>query len=288
MLTGLIIAIAVIGAVLLNRRNFLPFRSILSVSDPVNYLFYDREEDRLITVSLSPEIWIESPHGLGWYPISSFWELGSFDNRGGEVLSTSFQAGLSLPVEGYIYRSAARDDVFGPGFIMDLLRGRIDSNFSPSELFGIYWHFKLMKPHKNQNYSLNALPVVTERILPDESKRQELQHNALKPFFGTVFELTVLRRENIPLSIVNASSAVGLARSTSELLERIGLTIVRVSTAPENESLCEIYYGKKTVRSVTLATIRKMFSCHLRESSAVDFDGITLTIGEGYAKLIKS
>ncbi len=207
----------------------------------------DRQMISQMKIVGESQVWI--PEGLGWYRAEVIKKMLLQENK------------LELVKKIFIY---------GLGFYPDeiILTQNIDGWKSR------YW-WQMLKNNNllNKNESLPGDVNESEMYLDQVMLRD--------------FAETNIVNEDIKLGVVNVSQVNGLAGFITRVLERLGFSVVSITTEEiELVDKCQILYGKETTESYSLAVIREVFDCDLREDFSLNGNEIEIYLTDNFSRMI--
>lgn len=216
----------------------------------------------------------EVVHGYGQYPVSSVYAAGNLDKRGGETLAGTIQEYLGVPVEGYFYSSQEVSDI--KKFFLS--KSKTDLSF-----FDRLRIILFLTPLRADKIKLIDLAKITSPlILADGSKALGLEKNELDSNLAGIFLESKLQGENLRTEVINTTGVTGLGNRATRLLTNIGLSVVNVESNNLPIAGCQIHASPKTLNSLTVARIAKIYSCSISKKSVPGRTDITVMLGQNY------
>lgn len=210
---------------------------------PVLVAFFNPNEKSLNILSIPTGTLIEAVGGYGPYRVESLFGLGELDGRGGEVLTTSLQEYLGVPIDAYASMQSAKRKVQSAkeakdsilGVFSSFLKNEGKTNLTKWDLVRLWWK--------------------TNNIPEDKIKIVDL---AEQPINGLAVDEKI-RQEDLAIAVLNATDQPGLATKRARLVENIGGRVIGIGDK-ENEK-CQIRSEKKFKNSYTVKRLSKIFNC---------------------------
>lgn len=101
------------------------------------------------------------------------------------------------------------------------------------------------------------------------------------------FAETKVVEAEVKLSVINTSLANGLAGFITKRLERLGFSVVSVSTEERKEEAeCKILYGKKVAESYPLTVLTEMFDCQVTKEESLNENEIEIYLTDSFSTMI--
>ncbi|HOR02171.1 MAG TPA: hypothetical protein PKZ92_02835 [Candidatus Woesebacteria bacterium] len=100
------------------------------------------------------------------------------------------------------------------------------------------------------------------------------------------FAETKVVEAEVKLSVINTSLANGLAGFITKRLERLGFSVVSVSTEEGGENECKILYGEKVAGSYPLKVLTEIFDCQVSKGDSLNENEIEIYLTDSFSTMI--
>jgi len=100
------------------------------------------------------------------------------------------------------------------------------------------------------------------------------------------FASSNLINSDVRVGIINSSGQNGLANFMSNIVERIGLTVISVETDTEQNNTCVFKISNNLERSVELSELKKIWHCEV-QSNGSDGNTIDIVFGSKFSEVLK-
>lgn len=204
-----------------------------------------------LTVSSETMVWV--PKGLGWY-------------RSDRIMKLLKQEGRDeLAGDLFFYNFGMVPDV-----VLDLDN---DDSWENNWQFISKWGI--------QNWLRFKLEEGQMRY------KQETQKSEFDEILPRDFSDSLMAKEDLKVSIYNASDNMGLASFMAKVLEWSGLTVVGVENYPTKVEMCKIVVSSENKLSLGIKFLTKqMKECAVEKSTELSEDNVEIYFGEKFAQML--
>lgn len=295
---GVVLVLLAFFYVVKNREYFL---SALMGKGRVSILLYsskdsllavlDPQDNTLTLVGIPGDLYVELPNGYGSYRFNAVYKLGNLDNKGSNLVKATASNLFAIQLDGLTVDTF--DITLGDGTQnIDTLRKQILSfGFlrktvlsSDPVLFRFWWNARNIKASDTKILNLVNSDSVSDLLLPDGTHAYRFDS-----FFYDRLEAPLIRdskviAEGYKVEVFNGSSVNGLAEKFSRYLTNFGLTVLSVSTADEEPTVCRIKFDEKIKNSYTLYRLVKDFGCIYEPFALSDIpkSDLAIILGVGF------
>lgn len=256
----IIIVILVIGLIVKRGWRNNDFRLGIITADRIAMLSISPERGMINLLTVSPEVSVWIPEGMGWYPSNKIKKI--YEN----------ERNTELMKKMYFYNFG-----YVPEKIAVLSEVEEWRNWSLIRYLGVVDWVRYIFQQDNWLYK-------TEKIVRGLDFEKENMDETLPRDFAD----NELQSGEIKMSVVNSTDKNGLGSFVADRLNWMGFSVVSV----ESENIkndCEIMV--KTTPNVLTKKytdiLAKMFSCSLISNPTLLPDEAILYLGENYASMIK-
>jgi hypothetical protein len=102
------------------------------------------------------------------------------------------------------------------------------------------------------------------------------------------FSETKVANEDLKISVINLSEANGLANFMTKIIERMGFSVISV-TSDEQKDIgeCNILYGDEVEQTYSWRLINKIFNCKKEKDSSLNENEIEFYFDDNFSTMIK-
>lgn len=260
---------------------------------PVLVTSFSLEEASLKTLVISEGTLIEVIHGYGFYRAESIYQLGELEGQGGELLTSSLQEYLGLPIDGYIKDDNLEFSTQNPAefkrslvrAMIELAKGKGKTNLTRWDIFRLWWEIRKLKTKEVALIDLGETNALSLVVLPDESQAAEVDLERLDRIVQPLFIDERIRFENLAIVVLNGTSYPGLARRGTRLISNIGGRVTGVAGSKGRRARCEVRSKKGNKNSYTVKKIAKVFDCQWGGENLEDQRAeVVVILGEDYGQ----
>lgn len=255
-----LVIILIVGLILKKGWRNNDFKMGVVTPDRVALLSISPQRGMINLMTISPEVELWLPEGMGWYPSNKIKKI--FDNdRNTELIKKMFYYNFGFFPE----RIAFFTDV-------DEWRG-----WKLVKYLGVVDWFRYLVQQDNWLYK-------TELI----GRSLELEKEKMDEILPRDFADGELQSEEVKISVVNATNENGLGSFVADRLNWMGFNVVSVESEGRKES-CEIMV-KTTANALTKKytdQLAQMYKCSQISNVSLLPDEAVLYLGQNYASMIK-
>jgi len=273
----------------------LPARvGVVIVSDPMVVCSFDLERNVLTAVRIPPDIAVDLTRGYGTYPVSSLWKLDRMDKRQGALLMETMEEALGIPLRYYREFSPVppgvpiRDQLgraFSFSSFFSTLFRKQQTNIPSWLYFAIRRGIGDMNPSNFRVFDLSESPVFFEETRADGSTVRKIDLGKWSLLLGTYAEDTLIRKENLRISIVNSTDTPGLAQKLTRVLETLGYHIRSIGNLENVKTdRCTIRGNGKIRETHTVKTLLSLYRCSFEADQEESQNDGTFIIGADFEK----
>lgn len=250
------------------------------------------------------------PYGYQDYIAGNVYQLGQLDRtkRGGWLLSRGIENTFGVYINGYMVGRGeslpliveneknlfqVKSNLFsifglllnGGRFLIDF--NNIDSNFSLYDRIKLWLEVRRLRGDQITFYNLADNYILEDEKRPDGSVVKNVNTDLFELTLKDSFQDSEIRKENVTLEVVNATSAERVAAGLGRIMNRLGASVILSTTAkiPEKEG-CLLYVSQPPfLHSAVVNFIIKNFNCTVSnarfENSQTD---VKIVLGEDFLK----
>ena len=222
-------------------------------AQPVAIASFNPQENSANILIIPNGTLVEAAWGYGPYRAESLFGLGELDGRGGEVLTTSLQEYLGIPIDAYASMENGKwkmengkIKVFISESIWSLLKNGGKTNLTKWDLARLWWKIKNIPEDKIKIFDLD--PQLLEQIISGFAIDEKI------------------KEEDLAIAVLNATDQPGLATKGSRLARNIGGRVIGIGETenfqfPISNFQCQIRSKKIYKNSYTVKKLSKIFNC---------------------------
>ena len=229
------------------------FKLGLLTNQGVEIVSVSKERRMINQLTISPESMVWVPKGLGWYRSDRILKLLNQENR------------MDLATDLFFYNY---------GLVPDLVLNldsddNWENNWQVVNKWGILNWLRFKLQEGQMRYKQETQKSDFDEILPRD------------------FSDSLMIKEDLKVSIYNASDNMGLASFMAKLLEWSGLTVVGIENYPSQIDNCklEVPRGEKTTVGVGFLASR-LKECVVEESAELPSGNVEIYFGEKFAQML--
>jgi len=220
-------------------------------AQPVAIASFNPQENSANILIIPNGTLVEAAWGYGPYRAESLFGLGELDGRGGEVLTTSLQEYLGIPIDAYVSIENGkwtRDNV-KTGLLEKLwflFKNGGKTNLTKWDLARLWWKINNIPEDKIKIFDLD--PQLLEQIISGFAIDEKI------------------KEEDLAIAVLNATDQPGLATKGSRLARNIGGRVIGIGETenfqfPISNFQCQIRSKKIYKNSYTVKKLSKIFNC---------------------------
>lgn len=251
--------------------------AILTQDQGVTLATFDPVNTTITTIAIPPETRLTASRSLGEWRLKSIWRLGEDEQLGGILLSESITKTFHFPTESYAQTQA--EGFVQRNFIKRFraLFGNYETNLRFSDKLKLFLFTFKVKNTGRVTFDLTDSGFLKPTRLVDGSSGYTIQ-GATPAGVLAVFADQAISRENLNVTIVNATGSRFLVNEVGEIVEILGAKVVSITEEKEDKNDCIIY----SAPSVTADKLSAVFSCKIK-SPRGDKD-LELYLGSSFAE----
>ena len=241
----------------------------------------------LALFELPDNLYLELPHGFGYYQLGSVYELGELEDRGAKLLEETMQNYLGAPIDGYIKLSNCSIAQLSNCLLLSLL-GRGETSLNRWQIFKFWWEIKRLRFDKVKSIVLAETNILKKESLADGSEVLATEFFRLDELVKKYFDDSEIKKEAIKIEILNATNYPGLANQLARLVTNMGGEVISVSNSSIKYQVSSIKYQNESIKKTY--TVRKLEKI-LKVKAEVGEIGesradLVIFVGEDYSKRI--
>lgn len=238
-------------------------------SQEVYLISFSPEEEKLLVVSIPPEVYVEATHGFGFYPFGAVYELGEIEKMGGEVLASTAQEFFATPLEGWIkinpsdegQKFKINDQKSAKEKIVELLTEETRTNLSFWDKLRLWWQIRGVRFDKVIFFDLGE-----EEIFADGDANFTKLNQLLRPFLIE----EGIRQESFKIEVLNSTDKSGLGGKVARFVNNLGSEVISIGNQDKLLDRCLIRVKKDDLNKLTTRKLKKVFSCEVEESDSLE------------------
>jgi len=253
---GIVIFLLLLIIIIWGGKNWFndrDFKLGLLTDQGIGIISVSKERKMINELTMSPETMIWVPKGLGWYRSDRILKLLRQENK------------MSLAEDLFFYNF---------GLVPDIV---LNSN----SFEGWENNWQLI----NKWGGLNWLKFKWQE--GQMRYKQESQKSNFDEILPRDFSDSQMTREDLKVSIYNASDNTGLASFMAKVLEWSGLTVVGVENYPIQIDNCKVVFSEKEKALTGITFLKNRLSeCFLEESAEMSEGNVEIYFGEKFAQML--
>ena len=279
----LALAVWLVWIIFRDSETPLPQVNVVIDGDPVIVASWQREQDRLVVVTIPASFATLAVHGLGTYPIRSLWQLGTIEGMPGLILAESLEELLGLPIPWYIGEIPVGrfENVFSFQTLVAIISGRVKPNMPIVKFIGLTWGRMVARSDRTIEIPLGA-SVTTEEPQPDGTNLPLVSTRAVDESLGDTFEEASVRGEKLTVAVYNTTTTPGLAEGAARIIDRIGGNVVRIGNEEVPVERCQIRANSEHLGTTTSRMLASIFTCDRVLNNGDSYADVIVAVGSGY------
>lgn len=282
--------------------------NIIVNSSPLLLLSLDPMENEFSAVSIPSDAYMEVVSGYGNYKAESIYPLGELDQKrgGGNLLASTIQNIFGLPIDGYLslrdkthfqINSSSEFIQFKNLFFTftnmislskQLLTKSYDfsTNLTLSEFIRFFWNVSNLRSDQVKFYNPDRFSIIETQILPDGSRVGKIDPDKLDKTLENVFTEKEILKEDITISIYNATHKSGVGSDIARIISNIGGRVVYVGNYDtKNKQGCIMGGNSINSNSYTKLRLSYILGCKISKDKSIgEASDLYILIGEDYIK----
>lgn len=257
------------GSKVNHRQNF-----VIAADKEIYVLALDHEGQAASLLIFPPETWLPVVENYGYYQAGSLTGLDKLAHKDGELLRRSMEEFLAVPIDRLLTTKEFKPEVRA---IADLFQGL--------RQIRLRLLVRKIKPEKLEVVDLAKVDFSRAELLPNGDQILKIDQSRLDELCQRLFAETEIKKENLSVSVLNATSFSGLAQAGSRYALNLGSQVIEVADWSQKSPNCQILAEEKLTHSRTYQRLKKTFDCRYggkdKDSHRAD---LVLILGEDYFK----
>ncbi|MFC1646783.1 hypothetical protein ACFL1A_00735 [Patescibacteria group bacterium] len=274
------------------KKDTIPYISIGFATDPVLIVFFNKEENSLMSISVPASTNIDVTGNSGLYKLSSVWELSLLDETKGEVFKNSLETAIGVPIS-YFYGFGAEIrsdsdqnnlDICTIESLYKYINKSYISDISVNDYISFCWSKMFLEESDIDEIEIIDQSYFEKIVFPDGSKGSIFNLGRIDNLLDRYLEINSLRNENLSIAFFNNTDAQGLSSRVSRIFTKIGIRVVSAQVGEESVKNCLISGNKDALESLSANIIGSMLGCGSKEVDNISGVDISVYLGDEVAK----
>lgn len=261
---------------------------VVNSQTPKIYSF-DPISQKVTVLELPRSLEIAASHGLGSWFAGSLYELGLQKKMGGELLRTSLQKSLGIPIDAWV---ASRDGVFfqdEPKAKITFLLQTLLPNSNVATNLSIIDQLNLLIKTSSSRVTTKeinplAFGVIRKKDFGFEEEAYELTSERTNHAFTKYFRDELVFSESKTISIINTTSRAKLAQEISFVISTLGVKVIETKQSDEAVSNCTLKGASHQLSSNSARRLTRLFKCEKETSTPQGPADLELILGEEFSE----
>lgn len=249
---------------------------------------YNPQSGKLTILEIPQNTQIDASNSYGNWLAGGLWEFGFQEGKKGELLRSSLQKSLNLPIDGWVGENG--DNLFegktlgwlSAGF-QAITDGSTKSNLTFFDRLSILLKMGMVQSSDRQVFDLTKSGITEKTKLPDGSDGYVISIQKAKA------ELQFLHDDNIfsegqRVMVVNTTRSSGLATSVAAVVGTLGARVIGTQTSNENVDWCIVRGEKEKLSTLSAKRLIKVFNCKSEIKQPAGAEDLELILGSEFAK----
>lgn len=249
--------------------------NLLLRSKNISLFSYNPKGEKLSIVNIPDEVFLNVPHGFGFWQLQAIYKLGQSQKlEGDQLLVDTLTSFLAIPIDGFLDFSTNQNQKT-PIEIVNALRANPFSGFSLFsglqtdltmwELLKLSFGASSVRFDKVEELDLGSLGILDKENLPDGTP--VLTADPIK-LDGVLTGLTdpVIIEERKSIAVLNATDHPQLANKAARLIANLGGNVIITANARQPLEKTQVI-GEN---SLTLKRLRQIFASDDKISTPVE------------------
>lgn len=210
----------------------------------INLYTLSPNENQIVALSLSNEIYLNVPLEFGSWTLGSVYKLGQEQNPkiGAKLLRLSVSNLLGIPVDAVIISEGNQDFDSPDSFVAKLrkdplapltLTQNIETNLSRLQSISLFKILSKVRQDKLIALDLSQSSITESKLLPDSSRVLGVDAIKLDYFIREKMADSQIIDEGASIAVFNGTSHPGLANEVSRVITNLGGNVISVSSTEE-------------------------------------------------------
>ena len=203
--------------------------AVINCEAGVTFVSYDPTEKSILAIPFPTNLAITS-RSSGEYAISALYKLGSYNGKGGMFARQKVQGFMRVPIPGYlvINKKAGNSKSMLNGALLSTVLGINDTSMSRLDA--------LVLLYRTNRYSWREVGE-SELVRAGVISNNTYYPERLQQYVGTRLFDWGIGAERITVAIFNESGENGLGSDLADFLSNLGLDVVMVRSADNDQTL---------------------------------------------------
>lgn len=255
---------------------------VVASSDPTIYS-YNPQTNSLTIIEVPKTTQVEASSGYGKWLAGSLWQLGADEGKGGELLATSLEKALGLPIDGWI--SSQGEALFesrtlGVPSALRVMGSR--TNLTIFDRLNIIMATSGVGVADRRSLDLVAT-ALKKTQLPDGLEAYVPVPDKAKTVFGLLRDEIVFT-EGKTLLVINTTSKQGIGLEVARIAGTLGVKVVGTQTVTREVEGCAIVGLQENINSYASRRLAQIFECETRVETPAGPGHLEIILGNGFAE----
>lgn len=299
LLLPLTVVILVLGGVVYYAKSSIFWqqkwrRTVVITSNPVMVVSVPAsDEEKLVVITFPRDVYVEVPHGYGWYRLGAVERLSELEKRP-ELFTETIEDLIGIKVAGWVRNGESDESIHSTGDTgvikqiispVAVVLQNYSSNLSFPSLLHLSLKLAFSRPDTVYTYETEADPrLFVETQLPDKTKTKQVDRRAL----DTIIEQTVVdprvRIEGLRLEIRNTSKVAAVGNQFARFLTNQGGTIINVGNEVGSLDSCLIRVNPGNTSKKIIQFVKEEFGCETADLADSDRADAVILLGTNFGK----
>ena len=243
---------------------------------------FDPTSQELAILELPYSLEIEASYNLGSWFVGSLYELGLQKRMKGELLRSSLQKSLSIPIDAWV-ASKSGDVFFQDKGYAKIIPLDMATNLNFIDRLNLL--IKGSGPRITRK-EINLITLGAVRKKDDSSQEEAyvLTSKRLEATLTRNFRDELVFSESKTISIINTTSRTGLAQEVSQVVGNLGVKVIETKQNSQPVEYCILKGSPKELASNSASRLERLFKCKKEASPLEGPANLELTLGEAFAQ----
>lgn len=268
--------------------------TVVMTTDPVMVVSVPAsDEEKLLVITLPRDVYVEVPHGYGWYRLGAVKRLSELEKRP-ELFTETIEDLLGINVAGWVDSLESDEPIHSTGYSgqikqvispVSVVLQNYASNLSLPSLLHLSLKLTFSRPDTVYAYETEADPrFFIETALPDKTKIKQVDMRILDSYIEQTFADPRVRIEGLRLEIRNTSKVAAVGHQFARFLTNQGGTIISVGNEVGSLESCLIRVDKVNITKKIIQYIREEFECETAGLAETDRADAVILLGANFGK----
>lgn len=256
---------------------------VVASSDPTIYS-YNPQTNSLTIIEVPKTTQVEASSGYGKWLAGSLWQLGADEGKGGELLATSLEKALGLPIDGWM--SSQGEALFESRTLsvpsaLWVVGSR--TNLTIFDRLNIILATNSVGVADRRSLDLVTTGALKKTELPDGLEAYVPVSDKTRTIFELLRDETVFA-EGKTLLVVNTTLKQGIAGEVARIAGTLGVKVVATQTTDRDVEGCEVVGVEENINSYASRRLAQIFKCETRTGDPSGPGHLEIILGEGFAE----